>query len=67
METNFNSLINEYRIKEFKKKINNQDFKLYTLTAIAYECGFNSKSTFNRVFKLECGQTPSEYVKFKTK
>jgi AraC-like DNA-binding protein len=30
---------------------------------IAYECGFNSKATFNRVFKNLTGVTPGEYVK----
>lgn len=63
LNSNFNTIINEYRIAAFKKKIEEGLYNTYTLTSLAYECGFNSKSTFNRAFKLECGLTPSEYVK----
>jgi AraC-like DNA-binding protein len=34
-----------------------------TLVALAMEAGFNSKSTFNQVFKMQTGMTPSEYLK----
>ena len=37
--------------------------KSFTLIAIAYDCGFNSKATFNRVFKNITGNTPGEYVR----
>lgn len=60
---NFNNYINTYRIEAFKEKIKAGQHQTYTLTSIAYECGFDSKSTFNRVFKLTCGITPSAYVK----
>lgn len=63
MNTNFNQYINNLRIQAFKEKIRHGQNKTYTLTSIAYECGFDSKSTFNRVFKSSCGMTPSEYVK----
>ncbi|HNR06350.1 MAG TPA: AraC family transcriptional regulator [Saprospiraceae bacterium] len=63
---NFNQYVNEFRIKAFKEKIKEGQNKTYTLTSIAYECGFNSKSTFNRVFKSTCGVTPSEFVKMTT-
>lgn len=63
MNSSFNTIVNEYRIEEFKKRIRQRYFDKYTLTSIAYDCGFNSKSTFNRVFKSECGITPSEYLK----
>jgi len=59
----FYDYINSYRVNEFKKLIaipKNQEF---TLIAIAYECGFNSKSSFNRYFKKNTGQTPSQYAK----
>ena len=63
MNTNFNQYVNSFRIEAFKERIKEGQSKTYTLTSIAYECGFNSKSTFNRVFKLNCGVTPSEFVK----
>ncbi|MTI32098.1 helix-turn-helix domain-containing protein, partial [Xanthovirga aplysinae] len=46
---NFTQFVNEYRIKEAKKLLQlNHDF---TLEAIGYDCGFNSKSTFFATFK----------------
>lgn len=62
-DLNFNHYINKFRIEAFKEKIKEGQNKTYTLTSIAYDCGFNSKSTFNRVFKSTCGVTPSEFVK----
>jgi AraC-like DNA-binding protein/uncharacterized Tic20 family protein len=58
---NFYTFINEYRIEEVKKLLADQDYYKYTLTAIAYEAGFNSKSSFNAVFKTATGKTPSQY------
>lgn len=63
MNMNFNLYVNNFRIEAFKKRIKEGQNKTYTLTSIAYECGFSSKSTFNRVFKVNCGVTPSEFVK----
>lgn len=63
MNANFNQYINNFRIETFKERIKEGQHQTFTLTSIAYECGFNSKSTFNRVFKLNCGITPSEFVK----
>lgn len=63
VNANFNNYINSYRIEAFKAKIKAGQNRVYTLTSIAYECGFDSKSTFNRVFKLSCGITPSAYIK----
>ncbi len=62
-DLNFNQYINSFRVEAFKEKVKEGQNKSHTLTSIAYECGFNSKSTFNRVFKLNCGITPSEFVK----
>ncbi len=58
---NFYTFINEYRIEEVKKLLVNGDYSNYTLTAIAFEAGFNSKSSFNSVFKNSTGMTPSQY------
>lgn len=48
---NFNDFVNEYRIREFEKQLDNPDNKNYTKLAIALDCGFNSKATFNRALK----------------
>ena len=58
---NFFDFINIYRVDEFKNRISDSHFKNYTLLAIAFDCGFNSKSAFNRLFKKVTGFTPSEY------
>jgi AraC-like DNA-binding protein len=61
LKKNFFDFINEYRIEEVKNEIKYN--KNYTLLGIAYDCGFNSKSSFNRIFKNYTGLTPSEYLK----
>lgn len=63
MGMNFYNLVNEYRVKEVKERIQGDEFKHLTLLAIAYDSGFNSKSSFNTIFKEKSGQTPSEYTK----
>jgi len=60
---NFYDFINHYRIEEFKTRCLLPENKSFTLIAIAYDCGFNSKATFNRVFKNITGNTPGEYVR----
>lgn len=62
-QKNFYKLINEFRVEEVKEKLLNPEFKHYTVLGIGLECGFNSKSSFNRIFKEETGFTPSEYKK----
>ena len=59
---NFYDFINSFRVEEFKRLIANPKNKQYTLLALAYDCGFNSKSSFNRSFKKHSGITPSQYV-----
>ena len=58
---NFFTFINEYRVKEVINRINDPKFQHYTILAIAFDAGFNSKSTFNTIFKAHTGKTPSEY------
>ena len=60
---NFFDFINQYRINEVKAKIDNPGFNNLSLLGIAFDCGFNTKSAFNRVFKKITGLTPSEYKK----
>jgi len=57
---NFYSFINEYRVAEFKSLA--AETTNLTLVGLAYECGFNSKTTFQRVFKEMTGMRPSEYI-----
>lgn len=57
---NFYTFINEYRVEEFKKKV--KGHPNLTFAGLARECGFNSKTTFQRVFKEITGMRPSEYV-----
>lgn len=59
--SNFFDFINQYRIEEVKSKINSSEFDNLSLLGIALNCGFNSKSAFNRVFKKITGTTPSEF------
>jgi AraC-like DNA-binding protein len=55
--------MNTYRVEEVKRRINTPSSHHLTLTSIAFESGFNSKATFNRVFKQQTGLTPLQYVK----
>lgn len=57
----FYHYINSYRIREFLEMIALPENKKFTFLALAYDAGFNSKTTFNKYFKLETGKTPSEY------
>jgi len=60
---NFRDFINEYRIEEFIKISLSESNKNFTFLALAYEVGFNSKSTFNLAFKKSKGLSPREYFK----
>lgn len=59
-EKNFNDFINEYRVNAFKSALQEPSNKNLTLVAIGYDCGFNSKATFNRAVKKYTGKMPSE-------
>jgi ABC-type antimicrobial peptide transport system permease subunit/AraC-like DNA-binding protein len=61
MEKNFNDFINEFRVREIARKMREPAHNRLTLLGIAYESGFNSQRTFNRVFKEMTGKTPAEY------
>ncbi|MEM9362991.1 MAG: AraC family transcriptional regulator [Bacteroidota bacterium] len=57
----FYAFINQYRVEEAKSLLKNSDYSSYSIVSIGLESGFNSKATFNRVFKKETGMTPSAY------
>jgi len=63
MGISFYDLINKRRVEAVKKMIAKETSDKYSLMGIAYECGFNSKSSFIRAFKKETGLSPSEYKK----
>lgn len=59
---NFNDFVNEYRVKEFQERILLPENKNITLLGIAFDCGFNSKATFNRSFKKFTGKSPKDFL-----
>ncbi len=63
LNQNFFDFVNSYRIEELKVKLKDPRNKHLTMLGIAFDCGFNSKASFNRIFKKHTGQTPSEYLK----
>lgn len=60
---NFFDFVNSYRIEEFKRRVDDPQFRNHTLLSIAFDVGFNSKTAFNRSFKKITFQTPSTYFK----
>jgi len=59
---NFNTFVNIYRVKKAIQLMQEDDEKKYTLQYIYQEAGFQSQTTFNRVFKQITGFTPSDYL-----
>lgn len=62
---NFYDYVNTYRLNEFTERLENGEDQNLTLLGIATNAGFNSKATFNAVFKKHYGVTPSEFQKMK--
>ncbi|MCK5775871.1 MAG: AraC family transcriptional regulator, partial [Bacteroidales bacterium] len=60
-DMNFYEFINSYRVEEIKKLMSMPENKAIKLLSLAYDAGFNSKSSFNRIFKQSTGTTPSAY------
>ena len=58
---NFYRFVNEYRVEEVKKMLSDPAYHHYSIEAIGYECGFNSKSAFFSVFKDLTGMTPAQF------
>ncbi|WP_163718547.1 helix-turn-helix domain-containing protein [Mangrovibacterium lignilyticum] len=63
LQKNFYTFVNEYRIECAKKMIVAPKYKDWSIVAISFECGFNSKAAFNNFFKKYTQMTPSEYKK----
>ena len=58
---NFNDFVNTYRLEAVKKAMLESDKRSLPILTIAMDCGFNSLSPFNRVFRERENMTPSEY------
>lgn len=63
--TNFYEFINSYRIKEAMRLIEDPENPHRTMIEVHGEAGFNSKATFNAIFKKVVGMTPTQYKKSK--
>jgi AraC-like DNA-binding protein len=55
--------VNEYRIKKAMEILRDPQHEKMTVLEVLYEVGFNSKSSFNTVFKKYTGKTPTQYRK----
>lgn len=63
METNFQDFVNNYRVEAFIDRLKDDQNNQFTLLAMATEVGFNSKSSFNAIFKKNKGLTPTQFKK----
>lgn len=61
MNVTFSGLVNSYRIEEVKKRLASSQEAGKTILEIAFDAGFNTKTSFNRVFKKLTRMTPSQY------
>lgn len=59
---NFNDFVNEKRAEAVIEKLKNGEHTRNTLLGIALDCGFNSKTTFNRAFKKHTDTTPKQFI-----
>jgi AraC-like DNA-binding protein len=58
---NFYQFVNEFRVEEAIRKLKDPGYNKYSIEAIGFECGFNSRSSFYDVFKRHTGRTPSQF------
>jgi len=63
LKKNFYDYINEFRIDEVILRIKNQEHLSYSLDHLVKECGFNSYTSFYRIFRRFKAQTPSQYIR----
>lgn len=61
LNKNYYQFINQYRIEEVKERLRDPNYNHLKIFSIAIDAGFNSKASFNRVFKLYTGHTPKEF------
>jgi AraC-like DNA-binding protein len=63
LNQSFSDFVNAYRVEEMKRRLRDPALSHYSILGIAEEVGFNSKSSFNAVFKKHTSMTPSEFRK----
>ncbi|NLE36327.1 MAG: helix-turn-helix domain-containing protein [Bacteroidales bacterium] len=63
LNQSFFEFVNRYRVDEFRSLLLMPRYRHYSILAIALEAGFNSKASFNRIFKNITKLTPTEYKK----
>ncbi len=62
LDTTFYELINQKRVEAVKEKLLIEDLNQYSIMGIATDCGFKSKSSFNRIFKNQTGLSPTQFI-----
>lgn len=62
LETSFYDFVNAYRVEEFIKLQTDPKNQEFTILSLAYEAGFNSKSTFYSIFRKMKGVSPSSFI-----
>ncbi|GAB2506026.1 helix-turn-helix transcriptional regulator [Microbulbifer agarilyticus] len=62
-ECNFFEFVNRYRIAEVKQFLSDPGLKDQSVMDLAMRAGYNSKTTFNRLFKNDTGVTPTQFRK----
>ena len=60
---NFFEFVNHYRVEEAKRLLADPQAAGKNMIDLMYDMGFNSKATFNALFKKKVGMTPSEFRK----
>jgi AraC-like DNA-binding protein len=63
IQRSFYDYINQFRVDEARQMLLDPAKEGHKIASIAYDCGFNSLSTFNDVFKKITGLTPSQFKK----
>lgn len=61
LDQSFTQWLNSYRVAAFKQRLMQANDAHLTLVGIAFECGFNSQASFQRIFKQATGMVPSQY------